>query len=303
MQGPDQPAYRRYTSRSEIERCLAELQGLIEGVEVDAKVNDAELAALRRWSEHHAEDVSRGSALRDVARRVLQAIADERITDEERADIVWKCSQARTDGAYFALATRDMQRLHGVLGGVAADGVVTAAELRGLRTWMDDVAHLRGVWPYDEVDSIITAVLRDGEVDDAERRFVLAFCADFLHATPAGWVVEPATEDLIRHGVCATQPSIEFPDRTFCFTGESSYGSRDRVAAAALGLGAIHLPRVTQQLDYLVVCQEGSPAWAFSCYGRKVEQAVKFRRAGHRVSIVHETDFWDALEDAGGCRP
>ncbi|HPN82790.1 MAG TPA: NAD-dependent DNA ligase, partial [Spirochaetota bacterium] len=53
--------------------------------------------------------------------------------------------------------------------------------------------------------------------------------------------------------------------------------------------------RVTEETDYLVVGSGGSPYWAFSCYGRKVERAMNLRRDGHPVSIVHESDFWDAL--------
>ena len=52
---------------------------------------------------------------------------------------------------------------------------------------------------------------------------------------------------------------------------------------------------VTLKTDYLIVCDEGNPHWAFCCYGRKVEKAYQLRREGHRVSIVHESDFWDAL--------
>jgi hypothetical protein len=53
------------------------------------------------------------------------------------------------------------------------------------------------------------------------------------------------------------------------------------------------------ELDYLIVAAERSLSWAFSCYGRKVEAAMALRRAGARLAIVHETDFWDAAADCG----
>lgn len=31
---------------------------------------------------------------------------------------------------------------------------------------------------------------------------------------------------------------------------------------------------------------------AFSCYDRKVEKAVKMRKEGHQILIIHEGDFW-----------
>ncbi|WP_026974233.1 BRCT domain-containing protein, partial [Alicyclobacillus contaminans] len=52
---------------------------------------------------------------------------------------------------------------------------------------------------------------------------------------------------------------------------------------------------VTVDTDYLVVGDQGNPCWAFSCYGRKVEKAVKLRKQGRRILIIHEVDFWDAL--------
>ncbi|GMA55471.1 hypothetical protein GCM10025857_68280 [Alicyclobacillus contaminans] len=52
---------------------------------------------------------------------------------------------------------------------------------------------------------------------------------------------------------------------------------------------------MTVDTDYLVVGDQGNPCWAFSCYGRKVEKAVKLRKQGRRILIIHEVDFWDAL--------
>ena len=54
---------------------------------------------------------------------------------------------------------------------------------------------------------------------------------------------------------------------------------------------------VTDRSDYLVIGSGGNPCWAYSCHGRKVEKAVKMRKQGHPIIIVHESDFWDAIED------
>jgi hypothetical protein len=43
------------------------------------------------------------------------------------------------------------------------------------------------------------------------------------------------------------------------------------------------------------VCTVDPTLWAFACYGRKVERAYMMRREGHRVQIVSERDFWDAI--------
>ena len=52
-------------------------------------------------------------------------------------------------------------------------------------------------------------------------------------------------------------------------------------------------------LDYLVIGANGNECWAYSAYGRKVEQAIELRKSGSRLTIIHEFDFWDAVEDSG----
>ena len=94
--------------------------------------------------------------------------------------------------------------------------------------------------------------------------------------------------------MCAVAPDLAFPDKLFVFTGESQRGARSDLADQVIRrAGQVH-DSVTRKTDYLVVCDEGNPMWAFACYGRKVEKAYTMRRAGHHVLIVQERDFWDA---------
>jgi NAD-dependent DNA ligase len=93
----------------------------------------------------------------------------------------------------------------------------------------------------------------------------------------------------------AVDPEITFGDRTFVFTGESERGSREHLEDHVLRRGGTTSSRVTRDTDYLIVCAQGSAYWAFAAYGRKVEYAYKLRKQGHKVVLVHEADFWDAL--------
>jgi hypothetical protein len=68
--------------------------------------------------------------------------------------------------------------------------------------------NLKGTWPYDEVDSLVTHVMSDGRIDQEEHKFLIAFTEEFLRST-TGLVLEtPIEEDLIRHGICAMQPEV-----------------------------------------------------------------------------------------------
>jgi hypothetical protein len=62
-------------------------------------------------------------------------------------------------------------------------------------------------------------------------------------------------------------------------------------------MGGVFSTSVTPKVHFLVVGANGNPAWAYSCYGRKVEQAMKLRAEGHSLVIVHENDFWDSIQD------
>jgi len=50
-----------------------------------------------------------------------------------------------------------------------------------------------------------------------------------------------------------------------------------------------------EDVDYLVIGFDSSPCWTFACYGRKVEQVVELQKKGFKIQIVHENDFWKAM--------
>ena len=56
---------------------------------------------------------------------------------------------------------------------------------------------------------------------------------------------------------------------------------------------------MSPKVDYLIIGDQGSSNWAFSCYGRKVVQAVNLRKQGHPMKVVHEDEFWHALKNKG----
>jgi NAD-dependent DNA ligase len=64
-------------------------------------------------------------------------------------------------------------------------------------------------------------------------------------------------------------------------------------------LGGKITNNISKKLNYLVIGAAGNPCWAYACYGRKVEQAVSLRKAGFKLQIIHESDFHDAVADAG----
>ena len=183
--------------------------------------------------------------------------------------------------------------------GIMADNMISRQELTGLREWMEQNEHLANVYPYTEISSIICSVLADGAVSSSENNYLKAFFSNFIKQEDTwhiDWETILATKkEMSVGGVCAVCPEIIFPNNVFCFTGKSSKSSREEFASLVNSRGGKYKNNVVESTNYLVVGNEGSSCWTFSCYGRKVEKAVNMRKAGNPVLLVHENDFWDSI--------
>lgn len=294
----DHGGYYGFTGRSRLDKAVNSLLGLVEGVSADSRINDAEIEFLVRWLDAHQPYRNR-HPFNEFLPVVSEALADGVLTEDERSDILWLCERLRSMG-YYDTATADIQRLHAIMGAIAADGVITEAELRGLSEWLRDHEHLRRCWPYDEVDSVITAVLSDRKIDEQEHEFLKALFTEFVAIDGSLTIAQPlVSSGSSVQGLCASCPEIIFQDSLFCFTGASVKYTRTGFTELVKSLGGRVSTSVTPALDYLIIGADGNPCWAYACYGRKVEKAVELRRQGHRLLLVHENDFHDAVADLG----
>ncbi|TWU66483.1 NAD-dependent DNA ligase [Crateriforma conspicua] len=288
--------YFRFTGPARLSKAVHTLEGLLTGVASDGKVTTAELRTLDAWIREHAEFRDR-HPFNELIPIVSEAVCNKWLSEEDRADLIWCCDKLKSDGGFYQDATADMQRLQGLLGGILADGVVDDDEVHALRKWIDDHTHLATLWPYTEIDAVLTFVLSDGKVDDDERTLLLELFQEYsgIECKPPS----PRDNDTLSAigGMCALDPEIQIQDRQFCFTGSSERWTRSTFETHIVNAGGFFSPRVSSKLDYLVVGGNGNPCWAYACYGRKVEAAMKLRRDGSQVLIVHEYDVWDAIED------
>lgn len=292
----DLKPYVRYTSRARLDKAINSLLGIVEGIVIDQEINDSEIAFLRLWLTDH-QDVHDLHPFNELVPVVSAAIADGVLSEEERDDILWLCERLSST-EYYDRVTADLQRLHAIGGGVVADGKISEDELRGLSGWLQDHEHLRTCWPYDEIDSLITAILADGRIDEQEHQQLKEFFAEFVSVLDERVIVSPPVlEAGTIGGLCASCPEIEFEGSRFCFTGASARYTRTQFAAIVSRYGGQVVSSVSAKLTYLVVGADGNPCWAYACYGRKVAKAVELRKAGARLVIVHENDLHDAVSD------
>ncbi|HEX8915683.1 MAG TPA: BRCT domain-containing protein [Humisphaera sp.] len=290
----DNERYIRFTGPARRDKGLNTLKGLLLGVAADGPTPRSELRHLCAWMEDHA-DFGRFHPFNELLPKLQDAIDDDVLDPDEVADLLWFVGRVQGED-YYDRVTADMQELQGMLAGVVADGAVSDAEIGAVAAWCDDREHLASVWPYDEIRALITNARADGVVTPEERRELLAFFSEFgrdhKHKAVSAAVDKVG---LTVKGVCAVCPDVRFDDRTFCFTGTSTRMKRSDIAARIEARGGRFSKNVVRGLDYLVIGADGNPCWAYSCYGRKVEEAVALRRSGARLVLVHEADFWDAV--------
>jgi hypothetical protein len=200
-----------------------------------------------------------------------------------------------TPERYFArrVRERDMQELIGIIKGVVADGHVSDAEARTLADWLELTPRVARQWPADVIAQRLERVLEDDVISDEER----AGLQEILNLA-VGEVPEYAgpMKGVTQLPLDVPCPSILFDNHRYCFTGTFVYGTRDACEQAVAERGGHTHPRVTRDVDYLVVGTMVTESWITSTHGRKILKAVDQKKAGHRIKIVCEQDWCAALE-------
>jgi NAD-dependent DNA ligase len=295
----------QFNRRRRIDRAVLTLKGIISGVTIDGELNQKEVQEVRDWVDEN-RSLLVVSPLQEVSTQMETCLKTGVLSAEEREELLWVCSNLDPESDVSDAITQDIQVLHGILHGVLADGIVTEKEAIGLREWLVSNESLEGTYPYDELYVIVREVLKDGVVDEAEKNLLASFFKDFINLSISSRIKSEAErvkvgvkKEYSVPGICATSPQIVFPDSVFTFTGEFRRCIRKDAEAQAIRLGGLVSSNVLPKTNYLVIGAAGNPCWMYACYGRKVEKAVSMRKEGHAILLVHENDFWDAVEDYG----
>ena len=292
--------YRQYTTPAELHKAVNMLKGIVSGITSDRVVNNAEVDELSHWCTAHAHLIDR-HPFGELIPMIEAAYEDGVITVSEAQDIIWLCDNFVSDSKYYDVITSSLQFLHGRIHGIMADGYINDAEILALKDWIQENDYLTGCYPFDEIESLLMSILSDGQITDDERNMFMAFLSNFVDLSVSYNLsakdLNQLKEKYSIGGICALCQEIDFEGATFCFTGESVRAKRKEIADLIESLGGHFNPNVTKQTRYLIVGNAGNPCWAFSCYGRKIEEAEKRRKNGQKLTIVNEVDFWDIVED------
>jgi len=299
MKNVEELEYRRFTVKSEADKAINSIKGILIGINIDGVVGDSELNELNLWCEKHHE-IIRTNPFKEFMTVIQLAIKEPENRVELIEDLTWLCQKYEDDNIYYNVVTSELQILQGICHGILADGSIDDKEIFELDKWLEEHEFLASYYPYDEIKSVLLSVLADGIIDEEERKRLFAYFNEFVKISDID-IARKVKNEIIGvniQGVCTSDPNIDFTSKTFCFTGISQRAKRSEIASEINNLGGIFKNSVTKNIDYLIVGDNDNPCWAFACYGRKVENAIKLRKQGSRIQIIHELDFWDFIEDA-----
>lgn len=288
-------SYQKFTKPAQLHKAINTLRGLVAGISSDGGASPAEMTELAHWCELHSHLRDR-HPFSELLPVVENACSDGIITDDEAKDILWLCSNFADSSSYYDATTSAIQFLAGLVHGIMADGELSDKEVAALSSWMSANSFLSGTYPFDEINGMLHAILADRKVSEDERGQLMALFSDIIDFT-SSFNLNQIDFDRLKDkysisGVCAANPEISFENKVFCFTGESYRAKRAEIAKIINSLGGRFNADVSKKVDYLIVGSSGNPCWAYSCYGRKIEDAVRLRRTGAKIVIVNENDFW-----------
>lgn len=290
--------FRKYTCKAEFDKALFTLKGLLEGILIDDEINSDETLELANWLSVN-EALEKYKPFDEIVNALRVILEDGYIDDEEKEDLIWLTSHMTEHNKYYDVVTRSVQTLQGICHGILADNKIEEAEVAGIINWIEDHEFLEGTYPYDELRTLLNSILADMVITDDELNTLKAFLGEFVDCTVSYNVSQAELDELKSMynigGLYALHPNVIVQDHAFCITGESSRASRSEMEQIVTEHGGRITKSVSGKTDYLVIGDKGSDAWAFACYGRKVEKALEIRKNGGKVIIVKESDFWSAI--------
>lgn len=289
----DNSSFKKFSNPSIIEKDLQTLVGILQGIKSDLVINQKEYNEVVNWINSNKEYENK-QPYKEVIQIVKNALSDNILTEEEINNIIWFCNQYIQKSNYFDVITLGVQKLTGIIKGITIDNEINLKELEYLDFWLEENEYLKNTYPYDELYNLTTNILQDKIISKEEHNSLLQFCLSFVGNNNDNSNSELITS--LKTGFYQIDPTIKIQENSFCITGLSKKFSRKEIAEKIEMFGGFVVNNINSKLNYLVVCDEKNTCWAFTCYGRKIEAAIKHRKEGKNLVIIHEFDLYDTFE-------
>jgi hypothetical protein len=286
-----QPRTIAFNYKSNKTKAILTLKGIIDGILADVSLNDIEVIYLKAWCLNDTFDFNDGDFI-DIKEQIEDILEDGMITSSEQKDMQQMLSDMLEYCSVSEVPTRESTNyLLGFLSGISADDVLNDDEIYKLRDHLSQNADFVKQWPANALKARLDAVLEDGIIDESERQDLMA-----LVKAVSG---QSFLDTGLAHGMSAdfstsNDNHLKLDGLQICFTGTFISGSRNKQKEVATKLGATVSPRITQQIDVLVLGSVASKDWKFSSYGRKIEAVLSNRLAGSTTEIINE-ELWNDI--------
>jgi NAD-dependent DNA ligase len=195
----------------------------------------------------------------------------------------------RQAGQYRNQLVQSCSELLGVAEGLIIDRNLSDDEIKFLDRWLETHSVVSCDWPGDVLHARVKAVLADGIIADVERDHLLETLRQIIGGRLDAIAESPRVNELALDKVS----SITFEGASFCMTAEFLFGPRTICEAATVKRGGVISKGVNKRLTYLVVGGLGSDEWKHGSWGTKIDKAMKHKRNGVPLQIIHE-DVWAA---------
>lgn len=182
---------------------------------------------------------------------------------------------------------RSLGALVGIAQGLICDAKLNDDEIRFLNRWLQENENISLTWPGDVVHSRIRAALEDGVVTENEREHLMQTLQQLI----GGTLDELAESAHVTSLAFDEVDTLQFENARFCLTGDFVFAPRSICAEAIERRGGLVSSSVSRKTHYVVVGGLGSPEWKHGSFGTKIEQAMKLKREGAKLLVVHE-DRW-----------
>jgi len=288
-----QPSNTSFNFSRNKDKALFGLKGILVGLVADQEINEQEFLFLDIWLQSQDEIRNDGDVV-DLIEAINQILGDKSVTEEALADLKNLIDDVIQYREYEEGGQESrVNELLGLITGLAADDKIKSEEVMSLHSWLQNNPDLKDIWPTNVLIDRIENILEDGIITEQEK-------IDLRE------VIQQITgtrfeESGMAHGMATDffGDDIEeliFDNSCFCFTGKFISGTRNELQDKAIKQGAKTHPRVTKNVDYLVIGSLASRDWRFSSHGRKIEDALKISKAGHKIFIITEETWVGHLE-------
>ena len=194
------------TAKSRADKAINSLKGILQGINIDKKVNSQEINELQKWANEHNDLIQR-NPFNEFMEIISQTSLGDIPATELIEDLYWLCQKYEGDNYYYNGLTADLQTLHGICHGVLADGIIEDEEVNRLHDWLNENEHLSTYWPYDELRSLVLSIISDKKIDEEERLVLMAFINQFVDIKDSNIknTISSQIEDVKISGHCSSR--------------------------------------------------------------------------------------------------